>query len=125
LHSMGQYLQEGTKNIFETIIKIDNPPADVAVPYFEDDLDGLNYLAGKTLNYINKEAYKGVKEAHEEGGTPIISIGIPSIDEHCFGHLVYFMEKACAASGYLLGVNPFDQPGVELYKKNIYKLLKR
>lgn len=125
LHSMGQYLQEGTKNVFETIIKIDNPPKDMTIPYIEDDLDGLNYLSGKTFNYVNQEAYKGVREAHEEGGTPTISIEIPSMDEHCFGHLVYFMEKACAASGYLLEVNPFDQPGVELYKKNIYRLLKR
>ncbi|NLM42773.1 MAG: glucose-6-phosphate isomerase [Clostridiales bacterium] len=125
LHSMGQYLQEGTKNVFETIIKINNPADDVTIPYIEDDSDGLNYLADKTFNHINKVAYEGAMKAHEEGGTPTISIEIPFIDEHSFGHLVYFMKKACAASGYLLGINPFDQPGVELYKKNIYRLLNR
>lgn len=123
LHSMGQYLQEGSKNVFETIISVENPPADVSIPSCADDLDGLNYLSGKTLNYINKAAYEGAMKAHEEGGLPVISLQIPSLNEQCFGHLVYFMQKACAVSGYLLGINPFDQPGVEMYKKNIYRLL--
>jgi len=125
LHSMGQYLQEGTKNVFETIIKINNPPADMSIPYFDDDKDGLNYLVHRTFNDINSIACEGAMRAHEEGGTPVISLEVPAIDEYCFGHLVYFMEKACAVSGYLLGVNPFDQPGVELYKKNMRKLLDR
>lgn len=123
LHSMGQYLQEGRKDLFETIISVENPPADVRIPSCADDLDGLNYLTGKTLNYINKAACEGAMKAHEEGGLPVISLQISSLDEHSFGHLVYFMQKACAVSGYLLGINPFDQPGVEMYKKNIYKLL--
>lgn len=125
LHSMGQYLQEGSKNVFETIIKIINPPEDMNIPCFEDDIEGLNYLKDRTFNHINSIAYEGAMRAHEEGGTPAISLEVPAIDEHCFGHLVYFMEKACAVSGYLLGVNPFDQPGVELYKKNMHKLLDR
>jgi len=125
LHSMGQYLQEGSKNVFETIIKIKNPPGDMSIPHFDDDKDGLNYLVHRTFNNINSIAYEGAMKAHEEGGTPVISLEVPSIDECSFGHLVYFMEKACAVSGYLLGVNPFDQPGVELYKRNIYKLLDR
>lgn len=125
LHSMGQYLQEGTKNIFETILNIQNPKEDLEIPFDSDNTDGLNYLEGKTLNYLNAIAYKGVKEAHEGGGVPVISIEIPRQNEYYFGHLVYFFQKACAVSGYLLEVNPFNQPGVEMYKNNIFKLLGR
>jgi len=125
LHSMGQYLQEGSKNVFETIIKVKNPPEDMNIPCFDDDIERLNYLKDMTFNDISNIAYKGAMKAHEEGGTPVISLEIPAIEEQCFGHMVYFMEKACAVSGYLLGVNPFDQPGVELYKKNMHKLLDR
>lgn len=125
LHSMGQYLQEGSKNLFETIINIVNPQDDINIPYDYEDMDGLNYLTDKTMNYINNVAYEGAMKAHEEGGVPVISLDVPAMDEHCFGHLVYFMEKACAVSGYLSGINPFNQPGVEKYKKNIYKLLGR
>lgn len=123
LHSMGQYLQEGKKNIFETIINIKTPPSDAIIPFDAEDMDGLNYLNGKTLNYINSAAYEGAMKAHEEGGVPVISLDVPALNEKSFGHMVYFMQKACAVSGYLLGINPFDQPGVEMYKKNIYKLL--
>lgn len=125
LHSMGQYLQEGRKNIFETILNIENPRKDVAIPFDSENMDDLNYLENKTLNYINAIASQGVREAHENGGVPAILIDVPSQNGYYFGHLVYFFQKACAVSGYLIDVNPFDQPGVEMYKKNIYKLLGR
>lgn len=125
LHSMGQYLQEGTKNIFETILNFQINNNDIIIPSDSENMDGLNYLEGKTLNYINNIAYQGVKEAHESGGVPIITIDIPEKTPYYFGHLIYFFQKACAVSGYLLNVNPFNQPGVEMYKKNIFKLLGR
>ncbi len=125
LHSMGQYIQEGTKNIFETVLNIQNFRLDVPIPSDSENIDGLNYLEGRTLNYINTIAFRGVKEAHENGGVPVISIDVPEQNEYYFGHLVYFFQKACAVSGYLLDVNPFDQSGVEMYKKNIFKLLGR
>lgn len=124
LHSMGQYLQEGQKNIFETILYFKNSRDDVEIPFVSDNIDGLNYLGGKTLNYINKIAYKGVKEAHESGGVPVVTIDIPEITPYYFGYLAYFFQKACAVSGYLIDVNPFDQPGVEMYKRNIHRLLR-
>ncbi|WP_353894054.1 glucose-6-phosphate isomerase [Proteinivorax hydrogeniformans] len=123
LHSMGQYIQDGLRNLFETVIKVKNPKEDIALPTDEQDLDGLNYLAGKTVNFINEKALQGTMLAHTDGGVPNIVLNIDEISEQSFGYLVYFFEKACGISGYLLGVNPFDQPGVEDYKKNMFALL--
>lgn len=125
LHSMGQYIQDGMKNIFETTICIENISNEVEVKANKDNLDGLNYLSGKTLDYINKKAMEGTIEAHVEGGVPNIRINLPEISPYYFGYLVYFLEKACAMSGYILGVNPFNQPGVEAYKKNMFRLLRK
>ncbi len=123
LHSMGQFLQEGTKSIFETVLSFKNIDGDVKIPFDSDNMDSLNYLEGKTLNDINNIAYQGVKEAHEKGNVPVITLEIPEKTPYYFGHLAYFFQKACGISGYYLNVNPFDQPGVEAYKKNIFKLL--
>lgn len=123
LHSMGQFLQEGTKNIFETVLNFKTGDSDVAIPYDLENIDELNYLHGKSLNYINNTAYQGVKDAHESGGVPVITIDIPKKNPYYFGHMAYFFQKACAISGYIIGANPFNQPGVEMYKKNIFKLL--
>lgn len=123
LHSMGQFLQEGTQNIFETVLNFKSNESDVSIPYDFENIDGLNYLQGKTLNFINDIAFQGVKEAHESDGMPIITIDIPEKSPYYFGQLVYFFQKACAISGYIINVNPFNQPGVEKYKKNIFKLL--
>ncbi len=125
LHSMGQFLQEGTQNVFETVLNFKFNKSDVPIPYDYEDIDGLNYLQNKTLNFINDIAFQGVKEAHESGGMPIITIDIPEKSPYYFGQLVYFFQKACAISGYIINVNPFNQPGVEKYKKNIFKLLGR
>ena len=123
LHSMGQYIQEGMRNLFETVISVENPDSKLAVPYDERNLDGLNFIAGKRLSDINKNAEQGTLLAHVDGGVPNIRITVPSIDENTLGQLIYFFEFACALSGYSLGVNPFDQPGVEAYKKNMFALL--
>ena len=125
LHSMGQYIQEGRRNLFETVITIQKPHSDITIPLDEDNLDGLNYLAGKGLDYINKKAMEGTIEAHITGGVPNIQISMEKLDEITLGELIYFFEKACAVSGNLLGVNPFNQPGVEEYKKNMFKLLEK
>lgn len=123
LHSMGQYIQDGIRNIFETVINVKNPTRDFAIQKSEVDLDGLNYLSDKTVDFVNKKAYEGTVLAHNDGGVPNIIIEIPKISPYYFGYLVYFFEKACGVSGYLLGVNPFNQPGVEAYKKNMFALL--
>ena len=123
LHSMGQFLQEGTKNVFETVLNFKSGSDDILIPYDAKNIDELNYLHGKSLNYINDIAYRGVKEAHESGGVPVITIDIPGRNPYYFGCLTYFFQKACAISGYIIDVNPFNQPGVEMYKKNIFKLL--
>ena len=124
LHSLGQFIQEGTKVLYETILHIEEPEYDVEVPFDKDDLDGLNYLAGKKLSYINKKAYEGTLEAHSEtGGVPNITITLDKMNTFNLGYLFYFFMKACAMSAYLLGVNPFNQPGVEVYKKNMFHLL--
>lgn len=123
LHSLGQYVQEGRRDLFETIIKVDNPRHELKIGKEENDLDGLNYLAGQTLDFVNNKAFEGTMLAHTDGGVPNLIVKIPAIDEYTFGYLVYFFEKACAMSGYLLGVNPFDQPGVEAYKVNMFALL--
>ena len=125
LHSMGQYIQEGRRVIFETLISVEKAHHSVVVPEDKQDLDGLNYLAGKHIEYVNSMAEKGTVLAHLDGGVPNIKIGIEQIDEYNLGQLIYFFELACAYSGYLLGVNPFDQPGVEAYKKNMFALLRK
>lgn len=123
LHSMGQYIQDGRRNLFETVLEIENPEHEITLFKTDDDLDGLNYLAGKTLDYVNKKAAEGTRMAHEDGGVPNLSIKIPEASPYYLGQLFFFFEKACAVSGYMLGVNPFDQPGVEAYKKNMFALL--
>lgn len=123
LHSMGQYIQEGERTLFETVISVANPANKVVVEKDAEDLDGLNFLAGKRIGEINHMAELGVTIAHVDGGVPNIRIEIPEISEYYIGALLYFFEKACGISGYILGVNPFDQPGVEAYKKNMFALL--
>lgn len=123
LHSMGQYIQDGRRFLFETIINIEENPEDLKIKEEKEDLDGLNYLAGKTLAYINSKAFEGTLLAHIDGGVPCLTINIPEMTAYNLGYLIYFFEKACAVSGYILGVNPFDQPGVESYKKNMFALL--
>ncbi|MDR1500582.1 MAG: glucose-6-phosphate isomerase, partial [Tannerellaceae bacterium] len=125
LHSMGQWIQEGERSIFETVISVDSPAKTVIIPSDSDDLDGLNYLAGRRVDEVNKMAELGTRMAHVDGGVPNIRISIPTLDAHHIGQLFYFFEKACAISGYLLEVNPFDQPGVEAYKKNMFALLNK
>lgn len=123
LHSMGQFIQDGARNLFETVLAVDKPKRNIIVKSEATDLDGLNFLAGRDLDYINKMAAKGTLEAHIEGGVPNLGITLPALDAKSFGGAIYFFEYACALSGYLLGVNPFDQPGVEFYKKNMFRLL--
>ncbi len=123
LHSLGQYVQEGRRDLFETIVKVETPRHELTIEEAESDLDGLNYLAGKTVDYVNNKAFEGTLLAHTDGGVPNLVVTVPKLDEYTFGYLVYFFEKACAMSGYLLGVNPFDQPGVEAYKVNMFALL--
>ena len=123
LHSLGQYIQDGRRHLFETVLEIEKPEVDVVLEAEPDDADGLNYLAGKTLDYVNKKAAEGTLLAHTDGGVPNLKISIPEATPYYLGQLFYFFEKAWAVSGYLLGVNPFDQPGVEAYKKNMFRLL--
>ncbi|SIS43972.1 glucose-6-phosphate isomerase [Salimicrobium flavidum] len=123
LHSMGQFIQDGRRDLFETVLHVESPKTDYTIEAEENDLDGLNYLAGKTISEVNEKAYQGTMLAHTDGGVPNLIVHIPKMDAYTFGYLVYFFEKACAISGYILGVNPFDQPGVEAYKKNMFALL--
>ncbi len=123
LHSLGQYVQDGYRNLFLTTLWIENPLVDMTIFEQEDNLDGLNYLSGKTFSHVNEKAFQGTAMAHIEGGVPNLKISVPQINPYYYGQMVYFFEKACGISGYLLGVNPFDQPGVEFYKKNMFKLL--
>ncbi|WP_458412064.1 glucose-6-phosphate isomerase [Schinkia sp. CFF1] len=123
LHSLGQYVQEGRRDLFETVLYIENSQHQIQIEKEANDLDGLNYLAGKTMDFINKKAFQGTLLAHTDGNVPNLIITVPEITAFTFGYLVYFFEKACAMSGYLLGVNPFDQPGVEAYKRNMFALL--
>lgn len=123
LHSMGQYIQEGMRNIFETVVRIEGIKDDIEIGEDGDNIDGLNYLKGKTMGYINLKAMDGTILAHNDGGVPNLIVNIPEVTPYYFGKLVYFFEKACGISGYVLGVNPFDQPGVEAYKKNMFALL--
>ncbi len=123
LHSIGQYIQEGTKNMFETVLRVEKSCEEIAVKENYDNMDGLNYLCGKTFDFVNKKAMEGTLSAHMDGGVPNLIISIPEITPYYFGYLTYFFMKACAMSGYLLGINPFNQPGVEMYKQNMFKLL--
>mgnify|MGYP001299873810 CR=1 FL=1 len=123
LHSIGQFIQDGTRSLFETVVWVKNPRSELVIEAADEDIDGLNYLAGKSVQFVDSKAYQGTLMAHMDGGTPNIIIEIDEADAYHFGYLVYFFEKACGLSGYLLGVNPFDQPGVEAYKKNMFALL--
>ena len=123
LHSMGQYIQQGQRILFETAILVEEPKKDIVIEEDAENIDGLNFLAGKTMDFVNKKASDGVCLAHTDGGVPNLVVSVPKLDEYYFGMLVYFFEKACGLSGYLLGVNPFNQPGVEAYKKNMFALL--
>ncbi|MDR2511788.1 MAG: glucose-6-phosphate isomerase [Bacteroidales bacterium] len=125
LHSMGQYIQEGERILFETLLSVDDNQSTVEVPFDEESLDGMNFVAGKRLGYINSMAQLGTMMAHKDGGVPTIHISVPRLDEEILGELIYFYEFACGLSGYLLDVNPFNQPGVEAYKKNMFRLLER
>ncbi len=125
LHSLGQYIQDGQRILFETMISVKNPVKNLTIPAEKDDSDQLNYLAGKRLSEVNHNAEAGTAIAHNDGNVPIIRISIPELDEYYTGQLIYFFEMACAISGYILDVNPFDQPGVEAYKKNMFALLNK
>ena len=122
---MGQWIQEGERTIFETVLSVKKPALSVRVPENAANLDGINYLAGKNVDEVNKMAELGTKLAHVEGGVPNMRIELSKLDEYVLGQLIYFFEKACGISGYILGVNPFNQPGVEAYKKNMFALLEK
>ncbi len=123
LHSMGQYVQEGRRNLIETVLQVKKPRIEMIIQEDPEDTDGLNFLAGKTMDEVNKNAFQGTLLAHIDGGVPNLVIEFDELNEYTYGEMVYFFEKACGISGYLLGVNPFDQPGVEAYKKNMFALL--
>ena len=123
LHSMGQYIQDGRRFIFETVINVESPRRDIEIKLDKDDLDGLNYLAGRTVDFVNHKAFQGTLLAHTDGDVPNLVLNIARLDEYTFGQMVYFFEKACGIGGVILGVNPFNQPGVEDYKKNMFALL--
>lgn len=123
LHSMGQYIQQGRRILTETVVLFDKPVKDLVIEEDPDNADGLNFLAGKTMSYVNEKAFEGTVLAHTDGGVPNTVLRVPDFSEKSLGALIYFFEKACAISGYLLGVNPFNQPGVESYKKNMFALL--
>jgi len=123
LHSMGQYIQEGLRNIFETVLNVEAPRRNISIEESADNVDGLNFLAGNTMDFVNKKAFQGTVLAHNDGGVPNIILNVPELTPYYCGYMIYFFEKACGISGYLLGVNPFDQPGVEAYKKNMFALL--
>ncbi|HSH35729.1 glucose-6-phosphate isomerase [Schnuerera sp.] len=123
LHSLGQLIQDGKRNLFETTINIEKPKKDITITKDKENLDGLDFLADKTMDYVNKKAFEGTLMAHTKGNVPNLVINLPELNEYYLGKLIYFFEKSCAISGYILGVNPFNQPGVEEYKKNMFKLL--
>jgi glucose-6-phosphate isomerase len=123
LHSMGQYIQDGRRSLFETVVTFKEVQREITIEKDEENLDGLNFLAGKTMQFVNQKAFEGTVLAHNDGGVPNIILSVDAMDEYNLGWLIYFFEKACAISGYLLGVNPFNQPGVESYKKNMFALL--
>lgn len=123
LHSLGQFIQDGSKILFETVIQFDKPQKEYFLEDEADNLDGLNFLSNQNMSVVNRKAFEGVVIAHTEGGVPNMVLEVPTLDEYNLGYIIYFFEKACAISGYLLGVNPFDQPGVESYKRNMFALL--
>ena len=123
LHSMGQWVQQGTRNIYETFLWVEKSRGNALVPSLEEDLDGFNFLAGKSFDHVNRKAYEGVTLAHHDGNVPNMTVTLPELNAYYLGQMIYFFEKACAMSGYLLRVNPFDQPGVEAYKTNMFALL--
>ena len=123
LHSMGQWMQDGERTIFETVLMIDRPARTCRVPFESENLDGLNYLASKSVDEVNQKAAQGTEMAHKDGGVPVMELRADALDEQTLGRLIYFFEKACGISAYMLGVNPFDQPGVEAYKSNMFRLL--
>ena len=125
LHSMGQWIQDGERTIFETVLSVAKPAVERRIPEDKDNLDGINYIAGKRIDEVNKMAELGTQRAHVEGGVPNIRIELERLDEYNLGQLIFFFEKACGISGYILDVNPFNQPGVEAYKKNMFRLLKK
>ncbi|PZE20795.1 glucose-6-phosphate isomerase [Paenibacillus xerothermodurans] len=123
LHSMGQFIQEGNRTLFETVLQVAEVHEQITIGTDADNLDGLNFLSGQTMDFVNKKAFEGTMLAHTDGGVPNLIVTLPDMSPYTFGYMVYFFEKACGISGYLLGVNPFDQPGVEAYKKNMFALL--
>ena len=123
LHSMGQYIQQGERHLFETVVHFAKSKSEVEIKNEEGSADGLNFLAGKTVSFVNQKAFEGTLLAHTDGDVPNIVLEVETMDEFNLGYLIYFLEKACAISGYILGINPFDQPGVESYKKNMFALL--
>ena len=123
LHSMGQWIQEGERTIFETVVSIEEPEHTLLFPHDDENLDGLNFLEGKRVDEVNKMAELGTQLAHVDGGVPNIRVSVPRLDAYNLGQLIYFFEKACGISGLIVGVNPFNQPGVEAYKKNMFALL--
>ncbi len=123
LHSMGQYIQDGLRNLFETVLYVENSKEDIVLGTDSENVDGLNFLSGKTVDFVNKKAFEGTLLAHTDGGVPNLVVKIKDLSEYTLGQLFYFFEKACGISGYMLGVNPFNQPGVESYKKNMFALL--
>lgn len=123
LHSLGQYIQDGRRTMFETVVLFDKCKKEVTLGTEPANVDGLNFLSGKTMDYVNRKAFEGTVLAHNDGGVPNVVLNVPEMNETELGYLIYFFEKACAISGYMLGVNPFNQPGVESYKKNMFALL--
>ncbi len=123
LHSLGQFIQDGSRTMFETVVLFDKCKKEVTLGTDPTNVDGLNFLAGKTMGFVNRKAFEGTVLAHNDGGVPNIVLSVPEMNETELGYLIYFFEKACAISGYMLGVNPFNQPGVESYKKNMFALL--
>lgn len=123
LHSLGQYIQQGERLMFETVVHFDEPQKELVIKEEKDNIDGLNFLAEKPMSFVNQKAFEGTVLAHNDGGVPNIVLNVEKMDEENLGYLIYFLEKACAISGYVLGINPFDQPGVESYKKNMFALL--
>lgn len=123
LHSLGQFVQDGSHLLFETVVLLDKAQSELTIGHDPENVDGLNFLTGRTMADINRKAFEGTVLAHSDGGTPSLVLHVPAVCEEELGYLIYFFEKACAVSGYMLGVNPFDQPGVESYKKNMFALL--
>ena len=123
LHSLGQFIQDGSKVLFETVVQFEKPQKDFFLKDDAENGDGLNFLSGQNMSVVNRKAFEGTVLAHTEGGVPNAVLEVPQLNEYELGYMIYFFEKACAISGYILGVNPFDQPGVESYKKNMFALL--